>query len=76
MANSPLQLLNASLFEDLWHTLAVLSEHAICFKVKPDPYSAANDKHFAPWGPREGSPEAPRSLASRLAQPPPSPANA
>jgi cupin fold WbuC family metalloprotein len=38
----------------VWHTLAVLSEHAICFEVKPGPYSAANDKDFAPWAPREG----------------------
>jgi cupin fold WbuC family metalloprotein len=38
----------------VWHTLAVLSEHAICFEVKPGPYSPALDKEFAPWAPREG----------------------
>ncbi len=38
----------------VWHTLAVVSDHAICFEVKPGPYSAANDKDFAPWAPREG----------------------
>jgi cupin fold WbuC family metalloprotein len=42
----------------VWHTLAVLSEHAICFEVKPGPYSVANDKDFAPWAPREGEPRA------------------
>jgi cupin fold WbuC family metalloprotein len=42
----------------VWHSLAVLSEHAICFEVKPGPYSAANDKDFAPWAPREGDPAA------------------
>lgn len=38
----------------VWHTLAVLSPHAVCFEVKPGPYSPANDKDFAPWAPREG----------------------
>jgi cupin fold WbuC family metalloprotein len=38
----------------VWHTIAVLSEHVICFEVKPGPYSVANDKDFAPWAPREG----------------------
>ena len=42
----------------VWHTLAVLTEHAICFEVKPGPYSALNDKDFAPWAPREGDPNA------------------
>lgn len=42
----------------VWHTLAVLSTHAVCFEVKPGPYSAANDKDFAPWAPREGDPNA------------------
>jgi cupin fold WbuC family metalloprotein len=39
----------------VWHTFAVLSEHAICYEVKPGPYSAANDKDFATWAPREGT---------------------
>jgi hypothetical protein len=38
----------------IWHTLAVLSPHAVCYEVKPGPYSAANDKDFAKWAPREG----------------------
>jgi cupin fold WbuC family metalloprotein len=38
----------------VWHTMAVLTEHVVCFEVKPGPYSAANDKDFAPWAPREG----------------------
>jgi cupin fold WbuC family metalloprotein len=42
----------------VWHTLAVLSEHAICFEVKPGPYSVMNDKDFATWAPREGDPNA------------------
>jgi cupin fold WbuC family metalloprotein len=40
----------------VWHTLTPLSEHAVCYEVKPGPYSAATDKDFAPWAPREGDP--------------------
>ncbi len=52
----------------VWHTLAVLSEHAVCFEVKPGPYSAANDKDFAVWAPREGDPGARAYLASLVAR--------
>jgi cupin fold WbuC family metalloprotein len=38
----------------VWHSLAVLTPEAVCYEVKPGPYSAANDKDFAPWAPREG----------------------
>jgi hypothetical protein len=38
--------------------MAVLTPHVVCFEVKPGPYSAANDKDFAPWAPREGDPRA------------------
>jgi len=37
----------------LWHTLVVMSDHAVCFEVKPGPYTPADDKEFAPWAPRE-----------------------
>src|SRR5271165_4324729 len=47
----------------VWHSLSVLSEEAICFEVKPGPYSAANDKDFAKWAPREGDPLAQDYLA-------------
>ena len=36
------------------HTIAVLSEHVVCFVVKLGNDSAATDKNFAPWAPREG----------------------
>ena len=42
----------------VWHSMAVLTPHVVCFEVKPGPYSAANDKDFAPWAPREGDPRA------------------
>ena len=50
----------------VWHTLAVLSPHAVCYEVKPGPYSAANDKDFAPWAPKEGEPGVAKYLESLL----------
>ncbi len=40
----------------VWHTLIVLTPHAVLYEVKPGPYSTATDKDFAPWAPREGEP--------------------
>jgi cupin fold WbuC family metalloprotein len=51
----------------VWHALTPVSAHAVCYEVKPGPYSAANDKDFAPWAPREGDPGAPAYLESLLA---------
>lgn len=51
----------------VWHTLACVSETAICFEVKAGPYDAATDKEFAPWAPREGEPLAASYLAGLLA---------
>jgi cupin fold WbuC family metalloprotein len=50
----------------LWHTVAALSETAICFEVKAGPYDAATDKEFAAWAPREGDPKAAEYLAGLL----------
>lgn len=41
-----------------WHSMAVLSENAVIYEVKPGPYSPISDKEFAPFAPREGDPEA------------------
>jgi cupin fold WbuC family metalloprotein len=38
----------------VWHTVACVSDTAICFEVKAGPYDAATDKELAPWAPREG----------------------
>ncbi len=38
----------------VWHTLAVLTPHAVLVEVKPGFYDPATDKQFAPWAPREG----------------------
>ncbi len=42
----------------VWHTIATLTPHAVCYEVKPGPYLASNDKDFASWAPREGDPGA------------------
>jgi len=39
----------------IWHTLAALTEYAVCFEVKPGPYDPEDDKEFAPWAPLEGA---------------------
>jgi len=51
----------------LWHTVAALTETAVCFEVKAGPYDAATDKEFAPWAPREGEPGAAEYLQQLLA---------
>lgn len=50
----------------VWHTLSPVSAQAVCYEVKPGPYSAANDKDFAPWAPREGDPAAAAYLESLM----------
>jgi cupin fold WbuC family metalloprotein len=60
-------LLGIDLAPGLWHTVAAVTETAVCFEVKAGPYDAATDKEFAPWAPREGDPEAPAYLARLLA---------
>jgi cupin fold WbuC family metalloprotein len=56
----------------VWHTLAVLSPEAVCYEVKPGPYSPSTDKDFAPWAPREGEPGTAEYLKRLLACVPPS----
>ena len=46
----------------LWHTMLALTPHAICFEVKPGPYSPLSDKEFALWAPAEGDPGVPDYL--------------
>ncbi len=50
----------------VWHTVACLTPHAVCYEVKPGPYSPLNDKDFAPWSPSEGDPAAQPYLAALL----------
>jgi len=51
----------------VWHTLTPVTEHAVCYEVKPGPYLAANDKDFAPWAPREGDAAVPAYLETLIA---------
>jgi len=52
----------------VWHSIAVLSDTAVCFEVKPGPWEPASDKDFASFAPREGDPKVPAYLASLLAR--------
>lgn len=62
------------LLPGVWHTITALSDHAVCFEVKPGPYDPSDDKELAPWAPPEGDPEAPAYLAELMANvPSPSP---
>lgn len=51
----------------VWHTVAALTPHAVCFEVKPGPWQPATDKEFAPWAPREDSADAADYLARLIA---------
>jgi cupin fold WbuC family metalloprotein len=60
-------LLGVDVAPGLWHTVAALTETAVCYEVKAGPYDAATDKEFAPWAPREGEPGTAAYLARLLA---------
>jgi cupin fold WbuC family metalloprotein len=60
-------LLGIDLAPGLWHTVAAVTDTAVCFEVKAGPYDVATDKEFAPWAPREGDPAAPGYLARLMA---------
>jgi len=51
----------------VWHTIAALTPHAVCYEVKPGPWDPATDKEFAPWAPREGDAAASDYLQRLLA---------
>jgi cupin fold WbuC family metalloprotein len=40
----------------VWHTLAPLTEVAVCYETKLGPWDPETDKEFAPWAPLEGTP--------------------
>jgi cupin fold WbuC family metalloprotein len=52
----------------VWHTLTPVTAHAVCYEVKPGPYSVSNDKDFAPWAPREGEPGVAEYLESLVSK--------
>lgn len=51
-------VLGVDLPPGLWHSIVSLESGSIFFETKPGPYVALSDKDFAPWAPREGTPEA------------------
>jgi cupin fold WbuC family metalloprotein len=52
----------------VWHAITALSETAVCYEVKPGPYTPFGDKVIAPFAPPEGDARAPMYLASLLAK--------
>ncbi|HJL20196.1 MAG TPA: WbuC family cupin fold metalloprotein [Sandaracinaceae bacterium LLY-WYZ-13_1] len=57
----------------VWHSLAVLGDHAVIYEVKPGPWDPATDKEFAPWAPREHDEARHAYLDRLLALHPPTP---
>jgi cupin fold WbuC family metalloprotein len=51
-----------------FHTFAALAADTVLFEVKPGPYETLSDKDFAPWAPKEGTPEASEYLRDLLAE--------
>lgn len=40
-----------------YHTIISLEPNTVVYEVKNGPYLVLDDKNFAPWAPKEGSPE-------------------
>jgi cupin fold WbuC family metalloprotein len=49
-------ILAAEIPPRIFHTIICLEKGTICAEIKQGPYSAANEKIFAPWAPAEGEP--------------------
>jgi len=52
----------------VWHTIAPVTDVAVCYETKPGPWDAATDKEFAPWAPGEGKPGTQEYLAKLMAR--------
>jgi cupin fold WbuC family metalloprotein len=50
----------------IWHSIAALTPHAVCYEVKPGPWDPLTDKEPAPWAPSEGSATASEYLGNLL----------
>jgi cupin fold WbuC family metalloprotein len=42
----------------VWHTLFSLEPDTVLYEIKPGPFTPLTDKDYAPWSPRDNSPEA------------------
>ena len=49
-----------------WHCLVSLEPGTVIYEIKDGPYSALNDKNFATWAPKEGSPDCGKYIKSLL----------
>jgi len=52
----------------VYHTFLALEPDTVVYEVKSGPYSAADDKAFPEWAPREGAPAAAVYLAKLRAE--------
>jgi len=48
----------AEIPEKTFHTVVSLESGTVAYELKDGPYSPIDDKNFAAWAPKEGSPEA------------------
>lgn len=48
----------AEIPERAFHTIIALDPNTVAYEIKDGPYNPDDDKNFAPWAPKEGSPEA------------------
>jgi cupin fold WbuC family metalloprotein len=62
------EIFGVDLEPGVYHTLFALEPDTVVFEVKDGPYSAATDKAFPEWAPREGTPEASDYLAKLAAE--------
>lgn len=67
-ANDPSFPCGIDILPGVWHSITALSETAVCYEVKPGPYTPLGDKVLAPFAPPEGDAAAPAYLASLLAK--------
>jgi cupin fold WbuC family metalloprotein len=61
-------LLGVDVEPGVWHSIAALTETAVCYEVKPGPWDPATDKDFPAWAPREDDPRASAYLDGLLAE--------
>ncbi|MFZ4521157.1 MAG: WbuC family cupin fold metalloprotein [Bacteroidales bacterium] len=58
----------AEIPERTFHTIIALDPDTVAYEVKDGPYTLIDDKNFASWAPKEGSPEVAEYLSRLLDQ--------
>ena len=51
-----------------YHTIISLAPGSVIYELKDGPYDPSDDKHFAPWAPKEGEPGCAEYLQKLLGQ--------